>query len=227
MWKNLKGYFIVEEDEPKKTAKAPAAKSTKPSAANTPINPAATPEAAPIPSATVNPGSVNDKSVKVLMEAMENANLPGFDYLEYKKALQNLKKMNFTDEVRFQTAYAAAQSMGVTPQQLEESASHYLGVLKKEEEKFNQALSTQRSSQVGSKEERVKQLTASIQQQEARIKEMEAQIKKAKAEQQKLKDTITRSTAKLSQTQADFQATLAVITKGIETDRSNIRTFLK
>ena len=239
MWKNLKGYFIVEEEGPKKSStlppKAKSGKAAAPQATPPANNPppastigsglaGASPASGPTTPAT---GAVNDRSVKVLMQAMENANQPGFDYLEFKKSLQNLKKMNFTDEVRFQTAYATAQSMGVTPEQLQSSAGHYLSVLQKEQQKFAAALNGQRVSQISNKQDRLKQMDASIQQQEAKIKELQEKIAKARKEQEKLRDTIAQSSEKLEQTQADFEATLRVITGGIEQDVENMKTFLK
>ncbi|MEM9527960.1 MAG: hypothetical protein AAGA31_15200 [Bacteroidota bacterium] len=229
MWKNLKSYFIVEEDDPK-SAKKPSTKmkpgiggkqsTAKPQADSTlPTAPAAAP--------ITTEGEVNDRFVKVLMEAMERANQPGFDYLEYKKALQNLKKMNFTDSVRFQTAYATAQSMGVTPKALVDSAQHYLSALNQEQQKFGQALKGQRAQQVSDKELQLKQLDESISQQETKIKELQAQIAKTKTEQKKLRDTINKSTSKLAKTQADFEQTFTVITEGIKKDIGQMQEFLK
>lgn len=230
MWKNLKGLFVVEEEGKKKSSSVPAAGKSTPKAAAKPTAPASsapsTPSA-PASAPTSRDGSINDRFVKVLMEAMETANLPGFDYLEYKKALQNLKKMNFTDSVRFQTAYATAQSMGVTPKALLDSAQHYLQTLKKEESKFAQALKGQRAQQVSDKEAQLKQLDTSIQQQEAKIKELQDAIKKTKAEQQKLRSTISKSTEKLSKTQADFQATYLLIAGEIQTDIESMQEYLK
>ncbi|MEO0733615.1 MAG: hypothetical protein AAFZ52_12335 [Bacteroidota bacterium] len=219
MWKNLKGLFVVEEEGKKKTAPA------KPSPA--PKKPSPAPAAAPsTPSVSVS-GNVNDRFVKVLLEAMEKANQPGFDYLEYKKALQNLKRMNFTDAVRFQTAYATAQSMGVTPKALMDSAQHYLTVLGEEEKKFAAALKGQRAQQVGDRENQLKSLDASIKQQEEQIKALQEKIAKTKAEQKKLRDSMNKSTAKLTKTQADFEETYAVITGGIREDVTKMQEFLK
>lgn len=229
MWKNLKSYFVVEEEGGPKAAKTLPNK-TKPVAGTKPsANPKGTtppaPAAAPPKSAVA--GSVNDRSIKVLMEAMEAANLPGFDYLEYKKSLQNLKKMDFTDSIRFQTAYATAQSMGVTPGQLQESAQHYLDVLSKEHKKFSNALSGQRSAQVSDKEAKLKQIDADVKRQEAKIKELQAQIDKSRAEQAKLRSSIKSNVDKLAKTQADFETTLSVITDGIHKDMANMKEFLK
>jgi hypothetical protein len=228
MWKNLKSYFIVEEKGRPKAAKTLPNK-TKPTAAGKASTaPKGTPSApANAPTKTSVAGSVNDRSVKVLMEAMEAANLPGFDYLEYKKSLQNLKKMDFTDSIRFQTAYASAQSMGVTPAQLQESAQHYLDVLEKEHKKFSNALGGQRAAQVNNKEAQLKQIDADVKRQEAKIKELQALIEKSRTEQTKLRGSIKSSVDKLAKTQADFETTLNVITGGIRQDMTNMKEFLK
>ena len=227
MWKNLKSYFIVEEEGGPKAARTLPNKSKPSPGVKTPASPKATPPAPASAPAKTPTGSVNDRSVKVLMEAMEAANLPGFDYLEFKKSLQNLKKMDFSDPIRFQTAYATAQSMGVTPGQLQESAQHYLDVLSKEHKKFSNALSGQRAAQVNDKEAKLKQIDAEVKRQEAKIKELQAQIEKSRSEQTKLRDSIKKNVDKLAKTQANFETTLSVITDGIKKDMANMREFLK
>ena len=228
---NIRSIFFEDDDSNKAKATKPAAKRPAPSApasSSPPPAPAAAPQKT-APPATDGPvvGGVSDRFVKVLMAAMESANLPGFDYLEYKKSLQNLKKMNFTDDVRYQTAYTAAQSMGVTPGQLADSAQHYLNTLAKEEAKFSQALAGQQTQQVGNKREQLKQLDSSIARQEAKIKELQAEIKKTKTKQQKLQEDISQSTAKLRQTKADFEATYQVLTDGIRHDVEAMKQYLK
>lgn len=232
---NIRSIFFEDDKGGKTPAKSSSAKqpekkspaSSKPASA-----PAAAPPSAPIariPSSASGPvtGGVSERFIKVLMAAMEAANLPGFDYLEYKKSLQNLKKMNFTDDVRFQTAYTAAQSMGVTPGQLAESAQHYLDTLAKEQAKFSQALAGQQAQQVGNKREQVKQLAGSVARQEAKIKELQAEIAKTKAKQQKLQEDIENSTSKLRQTKADFETTYQVLTEGIRKDVQSMKEYLK
>ncbi len=225
MWKNLKSYFIVEEEGSKKPKTPAAGKPAGPAPAKSasPQDPAPAPASAP----TSLEGSVNDRFVKVLLEAMEAANQQGFDYLEFKKSLQNLKKMNFTDSVRFQTAFAAAQSMGVTPKQLQDSAQHYLDTLSAEQKKFSNALAGQRAQQISEKEGELKQIDADIGRQEAKIKELQSQIEQAKTAQAKLRKTIKGSVDKLAKTQADFEVTFKIITDGIEQDKAHMAEFLK
>ena len=222
MWKNLKGYFVVEEEGqlkpksstlPDKRTGAPA----KPKPESTdPHAPAAPPG-----------GRVKEQFVDVLLKAMEKANLPGFDYLEYKKALQNLEKMNLDDASRFQAAYAAAQSMGVTPQQLTDSANHYLQALSVEQEKFAKAVSGQREDQVIKREAQLKQFDESVGQQEAKIKELQDQIAKTRERQTQLRKSIGESRAKIDATAADFDTTYHTITGSIGEDIAKMREYLK
>lgn len=226
MWKNLKSLFIVEEpDKGKKSSHQ--SKKVPPSDDGNKQPTAGTNAGSPPTKSGPVTGAINDRFVKVLMEAMETANLPGFDYLEYKKALQNLKKMNFTDGVRFQTAYAAAQGMGVTPQQLMDSAQHYLNILAKEEQKFRKALQGQKSQQIKEKEAQLSRLDQQIAAQEAKIKDLQAQIETTKKEQAKLQQTITKSTQKLAATQADFEITYSTIKQGIDQDIESMKSYLK
>lgn len=230
---NIRSIFFEDEPVKKTAGKSSGSKKSvgKPTAASTttpaPAAAATEQQAEPSLPAGEVAGEVSDKFVKVLMAAMEAANLPGFDYLEYKKSLQNLKKMNFTDDVRFQTAYAAAQSMGVTPPQLVDSAQHYLNTLNKEQAKFSQALAGQKAQQVSSKKEELKKLDADIKQQEAKIKALEAEIEKTKTKQKKLQVDISRSNTKLSKTQADFETTFKILTDGIEEDVAKMKQYLK
>jgi hypothetical protein len=220
MWKNLKGYFIIEEEGKQKPASTLPDKRKEPS--SNPPAPSA-PASAPPPSA----GKVADKFVEVLLQAMERANLPGFDYLEYKKSLQNLEKMNFDEATRFQTAFAAAQSMGVTPAQLVESAAHYLQALKTEEDKFSAALKKQQTEQVSGPEQQLQQYEQKIARQEAEIKKLQAAIEQTRKQQTELRRDIEQSRRKIHGTAADFEKTYRTIAGSIEADVEKMRRYLK
>ena len=139
VWKNIKNIFIVEDEELVKSSKSKS-KSTKKPTTTVPSSV----DTSPIQeSAAGAPGKVTSKFVNVLLAAMEQANLEGFDYLEYKQSLNSLAKMPMDEKTRFQSAYAMAQTMGAQPQKLIDSATHYVNVLKKEEVKFEKALEGQ------------------------------------------------------------------------------------
>ena len=223
MWKNLKGYFIIEEEgKPARPQSTLPDKRPAPQGSSEQL-----PPATPPPPAASTDGKVEDKFVEVLLQAMERANLPGFDYLEYKKSLQNLEKMNFDEAMRFQTAYAAAQSMGVTPQQLTESAQHYLHALQQEQDKFTAAVEKQQQEQVGSREGELQRLDKLLQEQEAKIKALQESMEKTRARQQETKKDIEESRGKIAATAADFRKTYATIAGSIAADIEKMRQYLK
>ncbi|MEL6865981.1 MAG: hypothetical protein AAFP19_16260, partial [Bacteroidota bacterium] len=84
MFKNLKSLFI-EEDE---TAQDNAPAVQKDTSSASPKQPNPSPISSDVPKARA--GKVNNKFMQILLEAMEKNNLDGFDYLEFKQALQNL-----------------------------------------------------------------------------------------------------------------------------------------
>ena len=133
MLKNLKSLFIVEEQNaPEKPAEDP--------------KPTVTPSPKIAESREGDPGKITQKFIEVLFKAMESNNLDGFDYLEFKQSLQSLSKMPMDEATRFRSAFAMAETMGATTQQLLSSANHYIDVLKSEETKFEKALANQRAT---------------------------------------------------------------------------------
>lgn len=230
MWKNLKSLFIVEEEgEQAKTASKTTARTKKQPSGQVPtsgsptkVNAAAGNSPTPPPA-----GQITDRFTKMLLKAMDEGDLPGFDYLEFKRALQNLRKMNMDEATRFTSAFTVAQSMGVTPESLFESANHYLQVLAKEEQQFQTALAQNRRSQVGDKLDQQKQLGAQITEKEKQIKSLEADIKKLDAQRERLRKSTEQATAKLQRTEADFQATLNRLKGQIEGDLGKMKQYLK
>ena len=226
MWKNLKGYFVIEEEgqlKPK-TSTLPDKRTKTPAGTAGPSE--GTAPASPPPTASAD-GKVEEKFVDVLLQAMEKANLPGFDYLEYKKALENLQKMNLDDASRYQAAYAAAQSMGVTPAQLVDSANHYLTALKQEQDKFTRAVANQQDDQVTKKQAQLEQLDGSVAEQEKKIKALQEQITQTRKQQETLRQSVEESKEKIASTAADFRKTYETITGNIEADVAKMGEYLK
>jgi len=222
MFKKLKSLFVeeIEETQPqtqgKTKAPTPRAKSS-----SRPVAPTTA-------AGELRAGQVTDKFMKILLGAMDKANLDGFDYLEFKNSLQSLKKMQQMDEAtRFQSAYAMAQTMGATPKNLIQTAQHYIKVLEDEEKKFEQALGGNTQSQIGSKQMRMKNLTAELQQKEEQIKKLQAQIEAGKKEHQKLSSDIKKASSKIENTKADFIATYEAIRGQIVRDTERIKQYLK
>ena len=154
MLKNLKKWFIVDDEEFKDKMSGESAgdadivpeQKTKP--ISTPKSTSSSSSASSTSSSTAPSGKSSPKFTNILLQAMEANNLDGFDYLEYKQSLHNLAKMPMDEQTRYQSAFAAASTMGATPAKLVKTAHFYLDVLKKEEAKFAQALANQKDKQL-------------------------------------------------------------------------------
>lgn len=219
MLKNLKSLFIVEEEgsKAKSTSKAkPEAPKEKAPAAKSTAS-----------SSSPRKGQVKAKFTDILLGAMEQANLDGFDYLEYKKSLKSLQKMNMDEATAYQSAYAMAQTMNATPAHLVQTAEHYLKVLLQEEEKFERALENQQESRIGSKRKEKEDLAKQIKAKEEQIKQLQADIKKSQTQLGKLDQDIQKAVQSIETTKGDFIASYQNLTKQIQADVEKMKKYLK
>ena len=69
---------------------------------------------------------LDERSMESLVGALERENLPGFDYLEFKQALERLQAMDMAEETAFKSAFATASTMGLTKDKLLKTALIHL-----------------------------------------------------------------------------------------------------
>ncbi|MDZ4680104.1 MAG: hypothetical protein SH848_07755 [Saprospiraceae bacterium] len=224
MFKNLKSLFVVEEENSNKMPSSdpqqgkaglkeqPASKITQ----NT------TPA-----TGSSEPGKAVPELTEVLFKAMEQNNVEGFDYLEFKQSLNSLKKMPMDEQTRYQSAYAMAQTMGVTVERLLQTGQHYLDVLKQEEQKFETAVNNQKAKQIGEKEQHILKLEESIKAKAEQIKQLTVEIEADQAKAKQMKQEMTEASVKVETTRSNFVASYEALVQQIRSDLDNIKNFLK
>ncbi len=134
MFKNLKSLFIEETEDRTKKGQPIEQQSVEKTGKGKSMTPSASTYRM-----SATPGKVSTKFMEILFKAMEDNNLDGFDYLEFKQSLKSLEKMLMDEATRFKSAFAMAQRMKATPALLVKTANHYLNILKQEEQKFENA----------------------------------------------------------------------------------------
>ena len=169
----------------------------------------------------------DDKFVDILLKAIDENNLEGFDYLEYKQSLDSLAKMDMDEATRYKSAFAMANTMGVTPEKLIKTAGFYVDILQKENEKFTGAVHNQMDKQVKGRQEKVKSLKKSISENEAKIEELKTTIEKDKNELQKVSSEIDGAERKVKETEAKFQYAYNSVLKQIVSDMEKMKSYLK
>ena len=65
---------------------------------------------------------LDEKSLDFLVQALESNNLPGFDYLEFKRAVLQLQEINLDEPTAYKSAVTTAATLGITKEKLLETA---------------------------------------------------------------------------------------------------------
>ncbi|MDX1940300.1 MAG: hypothetical protein SFU99_07100 [Saprospiraceae bacterium] len=212
MFKNIKSLFIVEEEPKKEVAKSVAKDPPKPATEATPD----------IPS-----GQASQEFMDILFKAMQDNNIEGFDYLEFKKSLLSLKQMQMDEPTRYQSAFAMAQTLGATPEKLVQTAQHYLDVLKNEEQKFQKAAANQQEKLIGTREQEIAQIDAALKTKAEQIKQLTQEIEQHQQQAAALKKEIAEATIKVETTKHNFVASYQQLAAQIAADIENIKEYLK
>ena len=226
MLRKIKSLFIVEDDKAasKKNNKDAAKESSQKDTSGSTHNDIAD---IPVQYDGKNDGEVDEKMINILMTAIEKNNLEGFDYLEYKQALQSLSQMGMDEGTKYKSAFAMATTMGATKQSLLKATDHYLKVLDVEKEKFNEALKNQRSTQIQERQQQKDRLHTSIENKKKEIARLQQEID---AEQNKLTDIesqISLSEERVASTKNSFYTAFHIINDQIKEDKDKMDNYLQ
>ena len=168
-----------------------------------------------------------NKFLNILAQVIEKNNQPGFDYFEFRQSLINLAKLSMDEATRFKSAYAAAQSMGVSPNSLIESAQAYLKLLGDEGKKFAQAEQNQRTKVVEDKKNELNQIASEVKNKQDMIGKLQQEVNQLnKTLEDKKADAATMAT-KLESTKIAFENAMKSISGQITEDISKMNQYLK
>ncbi|SOU85998.1 hypothetical protein [Tenacibaculum dicentrarchi] len=224
MLKNLKSLFFTEDESEEVNKKKVVSKETPKTSVEkvSVVN-----ESAPISSNTNTSGTVDNAIVEKLLVAIENNNLEGFDYLEFKKALKALDKIPMDEATKYRSTYAAASTMGATLETLLETIKHYIGVLDTENSTFTKAFEGQLVAKVGNKQKEITQFEAVVNEKSERIKQLTNEITKHQNQIEALKKLIADSSHKITKTQNDFKMSYLHLRTQFEQDAQKIKQYIK
>jgi chromosome segregation ATPase len=222
MFKKLKSLFVIEEGDKAPESKTASDEKNPPSSRDNKMV-HHTPSVNPVPNVD---GKVQDKFLEVLFEALQKNNQEGFDYLEFKDFLRSLANVQMDDSTRFKSAFATAQTMGATKENILKSARQYISILSDEQVKFQEALTGQKEKNLTGKQEEIKKLEKTIQQNQADIEKLTAEIGEHRKQIETLEADINSASDKLAQTESDFGATYQALLSQIQDDVKNIESHL-
>jgi len=170
--------------------------------------------------------SIDQRIFDSLQQALSNNNMEGYDYMEFKNALQSLAGIIADEAMRFKSAFATVAPMGVTAQKLMDSAKFYKNILLQEQDKFNQALSSQIDTSVGAKQKQNDELKALMQKKTAEIERLTQEIQLHEQEILQLEGQISEVVIKIESTKNNFDYTLHSVISQMDTDLVSIEKHL-
>jgi ferritin-like protein len=218
--KSLLGIFVqMEEEEKKETpTTAPAASVTSSPASRAPstsTSPAST------------PGAQDDTVIKLLSDALDKANLEGFDYYEFAQMLQALKPSLPSEQALFQTAFTSSKVMGATKENLIQTAGVYLDLLNKKAQEFETACQAAVKELVTGREDELKAMDVAIQEKAAAIQKLTEEINNMTAQKTQVTNDIGENRLRIDTRRNNFTATLQVFTSRIQGDIEKVNKYIQ
>ena len=168
----------------------------------------------------------DDKFFDILFRALEQSNMPGYDYFEFKQTLKQLATLNMDEATRYKSAYAMAQTMGATSPVLVNSALQYITILQNEKSKFSASADNQRKQQIDSRRTQSVDIDKSIQDKQKMIESLNQDIANLKQQRNDLNTELELTERKLSQTTSDFERAFTFVTSEIQTDITKIKNYI-
>ncbi|MEL7162660.1 MAG: hypothetical protein AAFN92_18020, partial [Bacteroidota bacterium] len=104
----------------------------------------------------------DDRFANVLMKALEDKNLEGFDYLEFKQSVAKLLDIGMDHDTALQAAFATGSTAGLTLEKLVKTAKYYTEVLEDEKAKFMNSMEKHLMSNVEGKAKQTGELKKKI-----------------------------------------------------------------
>jgi hypothetical protein len=179
------------------------------------------------PAKTSSKGVVSQPILDKLLGVINQSNQSGFDYIEFKNSLKALEKMGLDEKTMYRSAYATAQTIGVSVPNLVSSIDFYKKILHKENSEFSNALNVQVNAKVADKEKEIEGYKSMIVEKEKQLALLTQEIEKHKQSIQTLSSKIETDRLQIDKTKSDFVVTFDFIMQQLDGDAKKIKEFLE
>ncbi len=171
-------------------------------------------------------GELDKKFVDAFLRAIKNNAIKEFDYLKFMHSVKSMQDMNMDADTSYKSAYATAQTIGITKDKLLKTASHYMNVLKKEREHFADALKNQRSEKISGKLAEAEKLRNKIREYETKMKQMQKEITAYKKKIQGTDAAIEKEKEKIETIKNNFVTSYEHFEGVLTSDIDSIKNLL-
>ena len=215
-FKNVANLFVTVEEDATPVAQPTATQPAKPAPL---ANPFAT-------SAPVMASSVNQEMLEILMKAIAEANLPGFDYIEFRDSVAKLNAQPMTEQQRFVTVFSTAQIMGVTLANLTSAVDHYIKVVDEQRAGFLANVQEMVKREVDTRTKTLADNDAKLADANKKIAELNEFIVKTQQESMNLQNEVALQQQQINNTTSAFEATYNMVVGRLNEDKTKLTTYL-
>jgi hypothetical protein len=168
------------------------------------------------------------KFVELLSNVLEKNNFPGYDYFEFKKALQSVAKLgNMEESMMYKTVYAAAQSMNVNSSQLISTAKKYLELMENEKSNFMQSAGAFLQQNIKTKTDEVQVLEKSLADNKLKLEQLTKEIAEQEARISAASNELNEIKVKVEVNKNDFISAYSGFVEEIQKDIQKMESYLK
>ena len=182
----------------------------------------------PAPAVTVAPAGIEQFDQNVysqFVKLLEENNMEGYDYFEFRSAIENMKAVIPGEAERFKAAYAAVASF-VKADKLISSIDFYLSKIDEKKKEFDEYVTSVVGQKVTGKEEQAKALDEKIIKTNEAIAKLNEDIGKLQEERTKLLNESVSEKAKIETVRNGFVSTYNKVVSEINSDKTKIKTYL-
>jgi hypothetical protein len=178
------------------------------------------PVAAPATAPTVTvQGVADNKFIDMLEGVIEQSNIPGQDYFEFKQSVENMKQIAVDEKTKFQMAFSVLSLQGCKKDVLLTSIDNYIGIIQKEKTNFDAEMKSAYASKVQSKADQATNAKKELETLTKKLSELNASILTLSQEAQ-------QEEMKIRATEANFKASADVIISEMVSDKEKINSYL-
>ena len=188
----------------------------------TPVS-ATSPSSAPVqilnaPTVTVQ-GVADNRFIELLEKVIEQNNLPGQDYFEFKQSVENMKQIAADEKTKFQMAYAVLSVQGCKKDILISSLDKYVSIIQQEKTNFDAEMKAAYTEKVQSKLAEAEKAKKELEALSKKLNELNSSIQTASQEAQ-------AEEMKIRATEANIKASADIIIAEMVGDKEKITSFI-
>ncbi len=181
----------------------------------------------PVASGYAGPSVDSEKFRAHFDEVFDAANLPGPDYYEFKKIVEELEKQGLGSGA-FIAAYTSLKVSGkITKDHLLSTGRQYLTILEQDKSEFLTNLSQAEKSEIEGRKAKIASLEKTNAEKQALIQRLNEEMTASVNEQRQLSSELTMQQEKLKQSENNYLFALDVKKNSIQKDLDRIQSELQ